>query len=274
MPVKSQKWRQENNRKKTVKGFKKVIAIRHRFPDSLSKRSRIAGNLSNSRAIDRGDRPNLEKRPANPALAKNTRSLQRQRRNPSHSSPSNSPRLARAARNLPDAQKPRPIRSKLGSAIDLCPRNRFWLARHEGYLAAAEYPGEVRSKSRSPHRSTGTVSLSLARSNRYLAAAENRRRIRRKFGSASLRVARNSQTLAQRFRHGVPAQKPCPDRKFYLANISGAGVGSGLARRGRRLPAAEKPSRIRQQQRSADSSLRRIGQALARRTRYLPAAEN
>ncbi len=42
-------------------------------------------------------------------------------------------------------------------------------------------------------------------------------------------MARNSQTLAQRFRHGLPAQKPCPDRKFYPANSSGAGVGSGLA---------------------------------------------
>src|SRR4028119_589711 len=159
MRVKSQKWRQENNRKKTVKGFKKVIAIRHRFPDSLSKRSRIAGNLSNSRAIDRGDCPNLEKRPANPALAENTRSLQRLWRSPGHSSRSNTPWLARRARNLPDAQKPRQIRSKLGSAIDLCPRNRFGLARHEGYLAAAECPGEVRSKSRSPHLCAGTVSL-------------------------------------------------------------------------------------------------------------------
>src|SRR4028119_1162657 len=118
MRVKSQKWRQENNRKKTVEGFKKVIAIRHWFLNSLSKRSRIAGNLSNSRAIDRDDRPNLEKRPANPALAENTRSLQQLWRSPSHSSRSNSPRLARRARNLPDAQKPRLGRSKLGSAIE------------------------------------------------------------------------------------------------------------------------------------------------------------
>ena len=76
-----------------------------------------------------GDRPNLEKRPANPAMAENPGSLQRQRRNPSHSSRSNSPWSARRSRNLPDAQKPRQIRWKLGSAIDLCPRNGFWLGR-------------------------------------------------------------------------------------------------------------------------------------------------